>query len=185
MKKSYLSVFTVLALVMLLSVSAFAAASGTEQYIGEAKAKSIALESAGLSEAEATFLKVHLDHDDRRVVYDVEFYSGDTEYDYEINAVSGDVFESDKEIEYYSIPWDTAATANDTGSYIGEAKAKAIALASAGLSESQVSRMKVKLDRGDGKTIYEVDFRNGQMEYEYEIDAVSGAILESDAEFDD
>jgi uncharacterized membrane protein YkoI len=45
--------------------------------------------------------------------------------------------------------------------------------------------MRVKLDRDDGKMLYEVDFNSGLMEYEYEIDATSGAILESDMDYDD
>jgi uncharacterized membrane protein YkoI len=213
MKKINLAIFcgTVFTLATLLPISSFAAASGAEQYIGEAKAKieyykipssssesiyteqyiskdkakSAALEHAGVAPGQATFIKTHLDHDNGHVVYEVEFYYGDTEYDYEIDAVSGETLESDMEIEYYSIPRITTAASSGTGSYIGEEKAKSIALESAGLSESEVTRTKVKFDRDDGKTVYEVDFHNGRMEYEYEIDAVSGAILESDAEFDD
>jgi uncharacterized membrane protein YkoI len=166
------------------------------RYIGEAKAKSIALEAAGIAESGATFIKAYLDSDDGSVVYDVEFYSGNTEYDYEIDAVSGDIREFDEEIEYYSIPRSTsdssASVTTDNSNYtggannhIGKEKAKSIALSDAGLSESRVTRMKVKLDRGHKRTVYEVEFNNGRMEYEYEIDAATGEILESDAEYDD
>jgi uncharacterized membrane protein YkoI len=183
MKKSYLAIFTVLVLAMLLSVSVFAAASGTEQYIGEVKAKSIALESAGVSEAEATFLKAHLDHDDRRVVYDVEFYSRNTEYDYEIDAVSGDILESDKDIEYYQVPSSSSTTTN-AGSYIGEDRAKTAALEHTGVAEGQATFIKAYLDHDDGRVVYDVEFYSGDTEYDYEIDAVSGDILESDREIE-
>jgi len=166
------------------------------QYIGEARAKSIALEHAGVSESQITFIKAYLDYDDGYVVYDVDFYSGETEYDYEIDAVNGTVLEYDREIEYYTIPSGAAggngasgqssqqAASGETG-YIDEAKAKSIALYAAGLTESQVGYIKVKLDREDGGVVYEVDFKKGWTEYEYEIDAVSGKILKSDIDYDD
>ena len=37
--------------------------------------------------------------------------------------------------------------------------------------------VKCQLDRDDGRTIYEVELRNGRMEYDCDIDAVSGQIL--------
>lgn len=182
----------------ILSGNAFAASSGTGQYIGEDKAKSIALEYAGISEQQTTFIKAYLNYDDGHVVYDVEFYSGSTEYDYEIDAVNGDILEYDREIEHYIIPKASTkgnktsgqsaqqtASSSTTGQYIGEAKAKSIALSDAGLSESQVHKMKVELDCEDGRMVYEVEFKNGQMEYEYEIDAMSGIIHKSDVEYDD
>ena len=60
-------------------------------YIGEAKAKELALKHAGLSSKEVSFLQLKLDWDDGRAVYEVEFYAGSREYDYEINAVTGAV----------------------------------------------------------------------------------------------
>ena len=188
---------------VLFSGTVFAAPAASQnagQYIGEAKAKSIALKHVGLSESQVTFIKAHLDYDDGYVVYDVEFYSGNTEYDYEIDAVSGKILEYDHEIEYYNIPknvtirnsesrYSSQQTANNgTGQaqqYIGDAKAKSIALSNAGVSESQVRKMKVKLDREHGMMVYEVEFKSGWTEYEYEIDALSGTILATDIEHDD
>jgi uncharacterized membrane protein YkoI len=162
-------------------------------YIGEDRAKSIALAHAGVTEAQAADVRARLDRDDGRIDYDVDFYVGNTEYEYEIDTVSGSVIEYDRENENRA-PRDSASASRksprqsdpaETGGYIGEAKAKSIALSAAGLSESQTTRMKVRLDRDDGKTVYEVEFTHGRMEYEYEIDAATGAILESDAEYDD
>ena len=168
-------------------------------YIGEEKAKKIALEHAGLKASDVTFIKAHLDRDDGRAVYDFEFYSGNVEYDYEIDAVSGDIREYDRDIENYAISHSgsshsgssssgnsNSATAAPTSTdYIGEAKAKSIALEHAGLSESDVTRMKVSLDRDDGRVEYEVEFNKGRMEYQYDIDAVTGSIIEWDHDYDD
>ena len=224
-RRKGITLICIAALIMttVFTVSAFAAPRDTSQYIGEARAKSIALEHAGLTAAQATFIKAHLDYDDGLVVYDIEFYSGNVEYDYEIDAVSGHILNYDREIEYYTIAQNSAVqppsspatnhqhsashpspaphpnsasgtpaqnttpvpSSSNSGQYIGEARVKAIALSAAGLAESQVHRIKVQLDREDSRMVYEIDFKCGQMEYEYEIDAITGAIYNSDVEYDD
>lgn len=63
------------------------------------------------------------------------------------------------------------------GSDIGEAKAKEIALQDAGVSESDISRFQSSKDRDDGKTLYEIQFASDNTEYEYEINAKDGEIL--------
>ena len=63
------------------------------------------------------------------------------------------------------------------GSDIGEANAKEIALQDAGVSESDISRFQSSKDRDDGKTLYEIQFASDDTEYEYEINAKDGEIL--------
>ena len=75
-------------------------------------------------------------------------------------------------------------TSTSSGSYIGVDKAKSIALKHAGKSASSVSFTKAKLDKEDGKVVYEIEFRSGRTEYEYDIDAYSGKILEYDIDRD-
>lgn len=58
--------------------------------------------------------------------------------------------------------------------------ARDAALKHAGLDESQVSDVDVDLDRDNGKLIYEVDFNSGNTEYDYDIDAESGAVISAD-----
>ena len=53
------------------------------------------------------------------------------------------------------------------------------------MSESEVTRLKCELDREHGSYVYEVEFDVGRMEYEYEIDAYTGAILKSEHDYDD
>ena len=74
---------------------------------------------------------------------------------------------------------------NSNNSYIGIEKAKSIALKNAGLSASSVKFTKAKMDRDDGRVVYEIEFFSGSKEYEYEIGAISGKILEKDIEHDD
>lgn len=79
----------------------------------------------------------------------------------------------------------TSAVNPSTSSYIGNAKAESIALAHAGLQKKQVRDFECKLDKENGVLVYEVDFNYGGYEYEYEIDAYTGGILNVDKSRDD
>ena len=145
------------------------------------KAKKIALGDAKLAEKDVTFVKVELEFENNRLVYDVEFYSGNVEYYYDIDAVSGAIVSSDRDIENYSIPAQqtTVAPAAD----IGVEKAKEIALAHAGVGSARFT--KAKIDYENGIKVYEIEFKVGNMEYEYDINVSNGAIISSSAEIDD
>ena len=65
---------------------------------------------------------------------------------------------------------------------VTEDAAKKTALSHAGVKESDTSYIYVGHEYDDGLSIYNVDFMVGTTEYEYEIDAGSGAIIEFDAE---
>ncbi len=148
--------------------------------ITEEQAKEIAASHAGVALADITFHSVSLDRDDGRRVYDVEFYSGSTEYDYEIDAATGDILSYDNDVENFSIPQQQnaqGAQSAATGSYIGEDAAKAAALQRAGLTEDQVRWEKCELDEDDGRFSYELEFSSGQHEYECEVEAFTGEIL--------
>ena len=150
----------------------------TTKKITKAKAKSIALEHAGVSASKATFVKAKLDYEDGRRVYEIEFYSGNTEYDYEILASNGKIISYDKEIENYEIPRKNTSSST----YIGKAKAKSIALKDAGVSASSATFTKTKLDYEDGIRVYEIEFYTNSAEYEYEINAKTGKIRDMDVE---
>ncbi len=145
------------------------------------KAKKIALGDAKLAEKDVTFVKVELEFEDNRLVYDVEFYSGNVEYDYDIDAVSGAIVSADKDIENYVIP--TQPSTEAKASEISVEKAKQIALSHAGVSSARFT--KAKIDYENGVKVYEIEFKVGNMEYEYDINVVNGAIVSSSAEIDD
>ena len=67
--------------------------ANSSQYIGVASAKSIALNHSGLNSYNVTFTKAKLTTEDGIRVYDVEFRTADTEYEYEINATTGKIHE--------------------------------------------------------------------------------------------
>lgn len=156
------------------TVSTFPAASGD---IGSEKAKSIALNHAGVTSSTAKFVKVERDRDDGRLLYEVEFYAGNKEYDYEILAADGTILSYDADIEGYRIP---SSTSSSSSGYISVERAKEIALQHAGLSSSGVNFDKAEFDHDDGRAEYEIEFHHNFREYEYTIDAASGTILEAE-----
>ena len=71
------------------------------------------------------------------------------------------------------------------GTVISEEEAKAIALKDAGLTEEEVSSIRVKMETDDGVQEYEVDFYAVDKEYDYDIDAQTGEIRSKDMDIDD
>ena len=177
---------------------------GDKKQIGVEAAKQIALAHAKVAQKDVTFIKAELDTEDGRAVYDIEFYSGNVEYDYDIDAVSGEIISNDFDIEDYSIPAQSAAApqqtevsqqtaaapapttpaANNPSGDIGIERAKQIALSHAGLSQGSVSFVKAELDYEDGVKVYDIEFYSGNVEYDYEINAASGAIISVDRDIE-
>ncbi|MDU6629305.1 MAG: PepSY domain-containing protein [Lachnoanaerobaculum sp.] len=77
----------------------------------------------------------------------------------------------------------TAAPTQAAASGISADRAKQIALSHAGVSGASFT--KVELDTDDGVRVYEIEFKVGNVEYDYDIDAASGAIISSSSEIDD
>ena len=145
------------------------------------EAKKVALDDAKLTAADVTFTKAKLDYDDGRAVYDIEFYSGAKEYDYEIDAATGRILEKDIDI---NDDVNAPTEGQDSQTYITAEQAKAAALSAAGFSASEVRGLKAEFDFDDGRAVYEVEFKKGVFEYDYDIDAVSGKVLKAEKEAD-
>lgn len=157
------------------STGSTASASTTD--IGEAKAKSVALSHAGISESDTSYIYAKKDWDDGRWVYDVEFWADGKEYDYEILASNGTILSYDYDAEYQ---WNgSSSTSGDT---ISTEKVKSIVTDRAGVSGTF---RELKLERDDGRTVYEGEMRSGRTDYEFTIDAYTGAVLEWDTDWDD
>ncbi|HJC57799.1 MAG TPA: PepSY domain-containing protein [Candidatus Eisenbergiella intestinipullorum] len=148
-------------------------------FISEADAKKAAFDHAGVTEADVTGLRVKLDYDDGRQVYDVEFYSGSQEYDYEISADDGSVLSFDQEMDDWARAQSGASGTQSSGSQgvsISEADAKSLALAQVpGATEENIT--KFGQDRDDGRTVYEIEILYDFAEYDIEIDANTGEIV--------
>ena len=143
-------------------------------YIGAEAAQQIALEHAGVTAADTQYLKSDYDYEDGRMVYEVEFFAGGTEYEYDIDAATGAIVQYEREQKQNgsSVSGTTAAETAD----IGESAAKAAAFGNAGVQESEVSGLEVERDQEDGRIVYKIEFWVGSIEFEYEIDGTSGSI---------
>ncbi len=156
-------------------------------YISEEQAKSAALSHAGLSAEAITEYKSKLDREHGVMVYEIEFKCEGFEYDYEIDASAGTVLKNHKETDDDYVPPQDGGhhSSAENGNYIGETRAKEAALSHAGVSADAVYDYKSDLDSDDGMMIYEIEFKAGSYEYEYEIDAVNGSVLKYEWDEDD
>ena len=161
----------------------YSGSTSDKAYIGAERAKSIALSHASLAETAVFDLDCELDYEYGRMVYEVDFDANGAEYEYEIDAKSGDILLF--EIERNGAKQQGGSMTQESAGYIGDEKAKSIALSNAGLTAASVTGLISELDSDDGAAVYEVEFIYGGYEYEYKIDAKSGAIIESDKEIAD
>ena len=181
----------------LTSVSSTGSASDGA-YIGTEAAQAAAYAHAGVTAASVRELETEFDYEDGRMVYEVEFKSGATEYEYDIDATNGTVvkYKTERDDDYRpATSGTTSGTSSGTSSGttsgstsktpIGAASAKSIALKHAGVSESSVLGMQVKEDWDDGSLEYKVEFWYNSTEYEYEINAYTGTILKYEQDRDD
>lgn len=167
--------------------------ASTKAYIGVDKAKSIALGDAKANESNIYDFDIELDYEYGLMIYELDFNYNGQEYEYEINAITGEIINKFVEVDDDYRPQNNTTTNNTTttskkttttkSNYIGRNKAKSIALSNAGVSN--VRDLSIELDRENGRMIYEVDFESGNKDYEYDIDAVSGSILNKKVEVDD
>ena len=160
--------------------------------IGMDAARTAAEEYAGTTAVDSVTAEVDSELDESPAHYEVELHTAWGEFEYLVDAYTGKVLSGQKDLlaavsasNETTKPSGQKPTPSKAVQDIGYAKAKSIALNHAGVSESKAYDMDVELDDEDGKLVYEIEFKSGNMEYDYEIDAVSGAILKHEAEIGD
>ena len=143
--------------------------------IGEEKAKEIALNHAGLTEDQTQRLWVKRDYDDGRSIYEVEFYGeGRDEYDYEIDAVTGEIVAFDTDLH------DHGTAPSEGQSQVSEEQVRQTVLER--VPGASAENIFLHLEWDDGRLEYEGELIYDNMEYEFKIDAHSGAVTEWEAE---
>ena len=168
--------------------------------IGKAAAAYAAEQYAGTTALDSVTAEVDSELDESPAHYEVELHTAWGEFEYLVDAYTGKVLSGQKDLpstvsarndtvkpsQPVSPPAQSSQPAQPSGSAdIGHAKAKSIALNHAGVSENEAYDMDIELDDEDGILVYEVEFKSGGMEYSYEINAATGAILKHEAEIDD
>lgn len=193
---------------------------GTVPALTIEEALELALADAGTDREGAEVSREALAQDNGVWVYEFRFRTQAAQYEYKLNANTGEVRSKVKEIFVYPSPQPTepvmptlppesappAESAPQTvpgvppaasvppstvpsstpgqsvSMYIGMDRAKTIALEHAGLTASQARFSHARMDRENGRMVYELEFRYNGVEYEYEIDAVTGRILDHERE---
>ena len=180
MKKKILSITLLGIMVLGVSVAVNAKSRNkynrnvsSNNYIGVNRAMNIALKKVpGASNSHVK--KINLDRGNGRMVYEGEIYYNGQEYEFDIDAVTGDI-----------VKWKVDEISNNPG-YINNnvnnsqtitmEKAKSIALAQVpGANESHFGE--IDLDHDHGRTVYEIEIFYNNSKYEFDIDASTGDIV--------
>ena len=141
----------------------------------QAAALQTALKDAGVNEADASRIRVTMDRDDGMLVYEVRFDAAEVEYDYEIDAQSGRIISTDVERWDDDDRDDRNRTANAN---VAVSRDEAVKTALGKVSGATEKDVRIELDYDDGRYRYEGDIIYNGIEYDFEIDADSGRILE-------
>lgn len=141
--------------------------------ITEQQAMNIAVADAGLSDSSMQYRLVKRKWDDGRAIYDVEFMSGNVEYEYEILASDGTILSCEYDAK-------KAVSGTASGNVISMEDARSIAAAK--IPGIDASSIYIKYDYDDGKWIYEGKAYFNQTKYEFEIDAYNGQIIKWEQE---
>ena len=169
-----------------MSVKDSTADTTNEHFIGVEKAQEIAFADAGVKKQDVRITDADLEREDGAACYDIEFRTGDAAFDYKIDATNGTILETEKKpLKKADKPQDTQKPEEKTGlnSYIGVEKAKSIALGYVGVSAGAAHFTSAHLDTEDGVKIYELDFTANGKEYEFDINAYTGDVLDYDIEY--
>ena len=180
MKKKILSIALLSIMVLGVSVATNAKSKNkynrniaSNSYIGVNRAMNIALKK--LPGANSSHMKkIHLDRENGRMVYEGEIYYNGQEYEFDIDAVTGDIVKWKVEGVSNNSPY-ANSNANNSQNITIE-KAKSIALAQVrGANQSHFG--KIELDHDHGRAVYEIEIFYNNSKYEFDIDASTGEIV--------
>ena len=141
--------------------------SNNNTAISEEEAKKIATDYLNINVEDVSFTKNKLDYDDGILIYELEFYYNDNEYEIDINAYTKEIIN----ISIDSNDYDT----NNSSNYIGLEKAKE--LVENHYKKDNIFFVKAEFDFDNKTPIYELEFYDNNKKYEYEVNAISGNII--------
>ena len=176
--------FDALAKLSVEELKGLAEAGAPAMPIGKDAAAYAAEQYAGTAALDSVTAEVDSELDEFPAHYEVELHTAWGEFEYLVDAYTGKVLSGQKDLLATAPVGDETAKPTAPTGDIGHAKAKSIALNHAGVSENKAYDMEIELDDEDGTLVYEVEFKFGGMEYSYEINAATGAILKHEAELD-
>ncbi len=150
-------------------------------------AKQIALADAGIDENDVTFTETKSGYEYGVQIYDLNFYTSDAEYEYEIKVADGSIYSRDVDyLDGREVPAhrsNSSSSSDVAGDFdVSAEDAIQIALADAGVSESDATMIETKIDSENGQQVYDLTFYTSDAEYEYEIATSDGSICRKDVE---
>ena len=151
-------------------------------YIGAEAAKQIALSQAGVAESSLEYWICDFDYEDGRMVYEVEFVTADAEFEYDVDASTGEILKMEREERGRPAGSQTTPSGQAGTAAVTWEQAKAIALQRAGVSENQAFQLEYDSEYEGGRLIYQVDFETAEMEYECKVDGTTGAVIQFEQE---
>lgn len=171
-------------------------------YIGADAAAEAALKHSKVSEKDTDISSVLLVEQNGMMLYEVCFSTRDVKFEYYLDVCTGrveswrktgvvaaaveDAVPASGELKPTASPEPTATPApkpeKNAMVLIGEDEAKALAMGHANISEKELTSISCKLELEGLKLIYDIEMKTKLMEYDYEIDAVSGDIVNFEVE---
>ncbi|MBR3178875.1 MAG: PepSY domain-containing protein [Clostridia bacterium] len=160
--------------------------ASTEAYIGEEQALANACLYVGLEASEVELTEpVELEFENGRMVYDIEFRKDDVKYEFEVDAVSGEVVSFEEKQKSKGTVTEPQVTPVPTAVDIGQERALEIALAHANVPGSEAMVKEIKKKHENGVEYYEIEFFDDEFEYDYKVNSATGAIMKAEKERDD
>lgn len=152
-----------------------------QEFITLDEAKEAAFTHAEVDGSQAKFDDQELERDDR--LYELEFYVDGVEYEYDIDAASGEILKSERDDKNDDgqKDKDTKQSKEET-EFINLDEAKEAAFTHAGVDGSQAKFDDRDLD--DDDRVYELEFYVDGVEYEYDVSALDGSIISSEQDED-
>lgn len=160
--------------------------ASTEAYIGEEQALANACLYVGLETSEVELTEpVELEFENGRMVYDIEFRKDDIKYEFEVDAVSGEVVSFEEKQKSKGTVTEPQVTPVPAAVDIGQERALEIALAHANVPGSEAMVKEIKKKHENGVEYYEIEFFDDEYEYDYKVNSATGAIMKAEKERDD
>ena len=165
------------------------------QTIGADAAAEAALKHSKVNEKDADISSVLLVEQNGMMLYEVCFSTKDNQYEYLLDASTGRVeswrkaaladavtepaIAASGDLKPTASPEPTASPAPEKNAtvLIGEDEAKKLAMGHANITEKDLSSISCKLELEGLNLIYDIEMKTKLMEYDYEVDAISGEIV--------
>ena len=149
-----------------------------------ASTKTITLDEAqeiALAEVDGKVTRAVEETDDGRSYYEFDIITNDQKHELEVDASSGKITKNEIDEDVPSTTDTNNQTTNNQTTIISNEEAQKIAMDRVGNNGYLV---KCELDNDDGRQVYEIEIKNGRIEYNIDIDAVSGEIIKYEEDHD-